>query len=88
MRREQIAGGVCILIGGLALPGAAGATTPRAVHEGYAAVGAAEKPAVVGAPVAVRGGSLPFTGIDLGLIAAGGGLLLLGRGLRRLGRRE
>jgi hypothetical protein len=33
--------------------------------------------------------ALPFTGVDLGLIAAGGGaLLLLGGGLRRLGQTE
>jgi hypothetical protein len=38
---------------------------------------------------AVAGGALPFTGVDLGLIAIGGAsLLLLGGSLRRLGRGE
>jgi hypothetical protein len=33
-------------------------------------------------------GALPFTGLDLGLIAlGGGGLLVLGAGMRRAGRR-
>lgn len=37
------------------------------------------------APVTATSGSLPFTGLDLALIAgAGGCLLLLGLGLRRL----
>jgi hypothetical protein len=36
-----------------------------------------------------RTGALPFTGVDLGLIAlGGGGLLVLGGSLRRLGRGE
>jgi hypothetical protein len=40
-------------------------------------------------PARVAGGALPFTGLDLGLIAAGGvALLLVGRGLRGLGQRE
>jgi hypothetical protein len=36
---------------------------------------------------AVKGGGLPFTGLDLALMSAGGALLLgAGMGLRRLGR--
>ena len=41
--------------------------------------------ATASAPESVPSGSLPFTGLDLGLIAAGGLLLLgLGVGMRRL----
>ena len=37
---------------------------------------------------AVQGGSLPFTGVDLALLVAGGVMLLLvGVGLRRAGKR-
>jgi hypothetical protein len=37
--------------------------------------------------VKAQSSGLPFTGVDLGLMAAGGGLLLVaGAGLRRLGR--
>jgi hypothetical protein len=39
-------------------------------------------------PTQTSGGSLPFTGADLGVVAAAGGLLLgLGFGLRRLTHR-
>ena len=39
-------------------------------------------------PTQTQGGSLPFTGSDLGVVAAAGGLLLgLGFGLRRLTHR-
>jgi hypothetical protein len=49
---------------------------------------------IAGAEIALvpprrTGGALPFTGVDLGLIAAGGLVLLgLGRALRALGTRE
>jgi hypothetical protein len=74
-----------------------------ALVEGYGApAGAAMRPAVrheirrsgvLGAQKQITrtgtGGALPFTGLDLGLIAlGGGGLLLLGGSLRRLGRTE
>lgn len=74
-----------------------------AIAEGYGAPpGATLKPAVqqairhsatLGAQKEIGRtgtlGALPFTGVDLGLIALGGaGLLLLGGGLRRLGRGE
>jgi hypothetical protein len=71
-----------------------------ALVEGYGApAGAAMLPAVrqqihasgvLGAQKQVaRTGALPFTGVDLGLIAlGGGGLLVLGGSLRRLGRGE
>ena len=52
--------------------------------------GGGEKPAPVQVQVAAtdEGGSLPFTGADLGVLAAAGGLLLgLGLGLRRLTHR-
>jgi hypothetical protein len=40
------------------------------------------------APTQAEGGSLPFTGADLGVVGAAGGLLLaLGFGLRRLTHR-
>jgi hypothetical protein len=74
-----------------------------ALVEGYGApAGAALTPAVQGKlrevgvlgahselPRARAAGVLPFTGVDLGLIALGGtGLLLLGAALRRLGKNE
>jgi hypothetical protein len=38
---------------------------------------------------AVRGGTLPFTGLDLALMTVGGGfLLVVGWGFRRLGRQR
>jgi hypothetical protein len=49
--------------------------------------GGSDTPAPVQA-VADEGGSLPFTGADLGVLAAAGGLLLgLGLGLRKLTHR-
>jgi hypothetical protein len=76
------------------------AALKSAFLQGYGATGL--KPSVQGAlerkgvaghssrPVPPRAvGTLPFTGLDLGLIAAGGGgLLLLGRGLRHFVRAE
>jgi hypothetical protein len=79
------------------------AALKNAIAEGYGAPsGAAIKPAVrhaiqrsatLGAQKEIartgKAGALPFTGVDLGLIALGGGtLLLLGGGLRRAGRGE
>ncbi|HVD49720.1 MAG TPA: hypothetical protein VNB50_06835 [Gaiellaceae bacterium] len=41
----------------------------------------------LGAQAVKTQGGLPFTGLDLALLAAGGGLLLVaGTGLRKLGR--
>jgi hypothetical protein len=49
---------------------------------------APEQAAPVQAAAADEGGSLPFTGADLGVLAAAGGILLsLGFGLRRLTHR-
>jgi hypothetical protein len=86
--RAQLAGGVSLVVAAaLAVPAAGGAARPRAVEQGYAPVGGVA--AAVHAPSAqvVHGSALPFTGLDLGLIAAGGGgLLLLGGSLKRAGR--
>jgi hypothetical protein len=64
-----------------------------AIAEGYAPTRSSGVKAAVyqqlHATPAAAGGTLPFTGADLTLIAlGGGGLLLLGGGLRRLGRGE
>jgi hypothetical protein len=43
----------------------------------------------LGARAVKTQGGLPFTGLDLALLAAGGGLLLVaGAGLRKLGRAQ
>ena len=59
-----------------------------AALQGYPRVGvqgAVEK--ALGAQAVKSKGGLPFTGLDLALLAAGGALLLVaGTGLRRLGR--
>jgi hypothetical protein len=77
-----------VVAAGLALPATGSAARPRAVQQGYGAVNGA----AVGFRSAVqpaRSGSLPFTGVDLGLVAAGGGgLLLLGGALKRAGDRR
>ncbi len=47
--------------------------------------GGAEQSGVAGTTNADQGGGLPFTGLDLGLLAAGGVMLLgVGLGVRRL----
>ena len=59
-----------------------------AALQGYPGVGvqgAVEQ--ALGAQAVKAKGGLPFTGLDLGLLAAGAGLLLVaGTGLRKLGR--
>jgi hypothetical protein len=59
-----------------------------AALQGYPRVGvqgAVEQ--ALGAQAVKTQGGLPFTGLDLALLAAGGGLLLVaGTGLRKLGR--
>jgi hypothetical protein len=50
--------------------------------------GGGNEAAPTSSPAQAEGGSLPFTGADLGVVAAAGGLLLgLGFGLRRLTHR-
>jgi hypothetical protein len=75
--------------------GSAAATPPKSpIAQGYGnplvtQTLAAQK--TVSAPLNVTGrrSTLPFTGIDLALLASGGtGLLLLGASLRRLGRQR
>ncbi|MHB8471143.1 MAG: hypothetical protein ACYDCH_15530 [Gaiellaceae bacterium] len=79
MRRGRIRGwvGGFAAVGLLSLPGVAAASSHQA--------------RVAAAPESVRSRAvaMPFTGVDLGLIAAGGGcLLLVGGGARLLGNRE
>jgi hypothetical protein len=88
---------VCAIAGVLALPTAALAQSSMNGYSNVAGVPAGGSgPAAGGgnnAPVAVQqtggSGSLPFTGLEIGLVA-GGGVLLLGAGLmlRRLGTRN
>ena len=77
--------------GGMALPGLKPAMQKRLVAPTGGVLGARKtKQASPAAPLGVAAGrsTLPFTGIDLALIALGGGfLLLVGSGLRRAGRR-
>jgi hypothetical protein len=83
MLRAIFVGGVSVLAAFvLPLTAWAGTARPRAVQQGYASLGSAPT-------VPPRsGGELPFTGIDLGLVVAGGaGLLLLGRALKRVHER-
>lgn len=74
----------------LALPAVGSAARPKAVQQGYAQVGGVA--ASVHRPAAAQvaaGSTLPFTGLDLGLAAAGGGaLLLLGGALKKTAGRE
>lgn len=125
MRRERLAGlCVCMLaVVGLFVPAGAGAATPHAIYQDFAADGnlsaaysraeleaalrsallqgygetggAGLRPALEQRLSGTRGAehtvarraTLPFTGVDLGLIGAGGAaLLLLGAALRRLGQ--
>jgi hypothetical protein len=57
-------------------------------QQGYPHVGVKGAVArALGTQAVKTNGGLPFTGLDLALLAAGGGLLLVaGTGLRRLGR--
>lgn len=59
-----------------------------AAQQGYPNVGVqGAVQQALGAKAVKTSGGLPFTGLDLGLLAAGGGLLLLtGAGLRKLSR--
>ena len=86
-----IAGGATITAAvALALPASALSAGPKAVQQGYsgvkgASVGFRHVPHVA----AAQRGALPFTGLDLGLVAAGGGgLLLLGGALKKASERE
>lgn len=89
MRRKQLAGGLAVAAAALALPATGATARPRAVEQGYGAVGGLAHTLHPAAAAPARGSSLPFTGLDLGLIAAGGGgLLLLGAGLKRASGRE
>lgn len=87
MRRAAFIGGSLVTAVALALPATGSAARPRAVQQGYGAVSGARVAFGPAQPVRQQG-ALPFTGIDLGLVAAGGGgLLLLGGALKRAGRR-
>jgi hypothetical protein len=71
---------ICVLF--LALPGAALATSG---DDGYEEQGSAVQGVVNANDNGGGGGSLPFTGAELGVLAgAGGVLVLLGFGLRRM----
>jgi hypothetical protein len=102
MFRARLATATAATACALALaPGAGAASKPIQQGYGNPAVKVARSAGVLGAqytarrsaataPAATavaRRSTLPFTGLDLALLAAGGaGLLLLGASLRRLGR--
>lgn len=75
---------ICVLF--LAMPGAALA---QSGNDGYEDLGSQVQGVVNSGDNGGGGGSLPFTGAELGVLAgAGGVLVLLGFGLRRLTHRS
>jgi hypothetical protein len=83
---------ILAVFGVLALPAAAIAQSSQNGYSNVAGVSAGGNQGGGNAPTAVQttsggGGSLPFTGLELGLVA-GGGVLLLGAGfaLRKVAR--
>ena len=92
--KKLLALGVAVLA--LALPGQALAESPTndSYDDSSVAVvntggpGEPAEPASPGTTSSSSGSSLPFSGLDVALLAAmGGGLVLLGVGMRRLTRR-
>jgi hypothetical protein len=82
---------ICLLVGALALPATAVAQSSLNGYSNIAGVSTGgNSPTSGNAPTTVvkssSSGSLPFTGLEVGLVA-GGGALLLGAGLalRRIG---
>ena len=72
-------------------PTALGAGASGSAGQGYGGQGGVQNEVNRGAANAVSGasGSLPFTGLDLALLVAGGvSLLVVGAGLRRAAKRS
>jgi hypothetical protein len=89
---------VCAVVCALLLFAAPAASAQTSAQSGYSTPAGDVQHKVRGAHdprrsnavvVENRGGSLPFTGLDLGLVGAAGGVLLgLGFAIRRLSRSE